>query len=108
MPLPALPGASKATVALTEACSRCVHYHTHAVAGIAQSARPSHPPPTHARACGSPLREDKLAAVALQCGLELRREEEARAVGAYYTQASHGRVPFPVAMIWYALCFLSD
>lgn len=46
VPLPALPGASKATVALTEACSRCVHCHqSDRIVGIAQSARPSHPPP---------------------------------------------------------------
>ncbi len=59
-------------------------------------------PPDTAAVCTVALTEacsraDKLAAVALQCGLELRRDEEARAVGHYY---AHGDVPFPVAMIW--------
>ena len=48
-------------------------------------------------------RVDKLAAVALQCGFELRREDEAAAVGRYYASvgaSGGGGVPFPVAMIW--------
>jgi len=73
-------------------------------AAVAEAVRLTLPgvPPDTAAVCTVALTEacsraDKLAAVALQCGLELRRDEEARAVGHYY---AHGDVPFPVAMIW--------